>query len=56
MKTINEELKTWISDFDNGQRVKSVIMGGLGGGYEEAIQSCAIETMRLLCSKKIPLN
>ncbi len=43
---MSNQLKQWITDFDSGKTMESVSMGGMGLGYEIAIQSCAVETMR----------
>lgn len=45
---MNKEISKWLSDYDNGNEVESVSMGGMGHGYECAIQDCAIETLRAL--------
>lgn len=39
-------LKEFIEAFDNGKPVSSLEMGGLGPGYEQAIQLAAIEFAR----------
>ncbi len=44
MKTINELLKAW----DAGEPVWTIELGGLGPGYEQAIQVAAIEIARKL--------
>lgn len=41
-ETVSEALKRW----DSGQPVFTVEMGGLGPGYEQAIQIAAFEIMR----------
>lgn len=43
-ETVEEALKIW----DSGETVFSVEMGGLGPGYEMAIQGLAFELMRAL--------
>lgn len=43
-----KSLVTWISDYDKGTIVKSIEMGGMGEGYELAIQECLIEILRSL--------
>lgn len=40
--TVNELLEAW----DKGQPIWSIEMGGLGPGYEQAIQVCAVELAR----------
>lgn len=44
MKTVNELLKAW----DQGQSIWSIELGGLGPGYEQAIQVTAVEVAREL--------
>lgn len=51
---MSTQLTQWISDYDNGQIMQSVDMGGMGAGYEKAIQSCAVEIMRNLAGKEVP--
>lgn len=41
-KTAQEQLERW----DKGWGIWSIEMGGLGPGYEQAIQVCAIEIVR----------
>lgn len=45
---MEKTIKEWLDNFDSGKKVKTVSMGGLGKGYEEAIQSLAVEIMRSL--------
>lgn len=45
---MSKELTKWIADYDAGQELESVSMGGMGSGYELAIQSCAVEIIRNL--------
>lgn len=42
MKTVTELLAAW----DSGESIWSIEMGGLGPGYEQAIQICAVEFAR----------
>lgn len=42
------KIKQWIEAYEAGQEVESVEMGGLGEGYENCIQSLAIEISRSL--------
>jgi hypothetical protein len=51
---MNTELRKHVDDFDNGDEVKTVIMGGISNGYEIAIQELAMEIMRILSLVKIP--
>jgi hypothetical protein len=51
---MNTELRKHVESFDNGEEVKTVIMGGICDGYEMAIQELAIETMRILMLISIP--
>ena len=53
-ENMSEHLRKWIADYDNGNVMESVEMGGMGYGYEQAIQECAIETMRNLQMVKMP--
>lgn len=38
----------WLRRWDEGRAVWSIEMGGLGPGYEQAIQACAAELVRLM--------
>lgn len=49
-KTAQEQLAAW----DAGDTVWSIEMGGLGPGYEQAIQVLAIEIMRDNIGKPLP--
>lgn len=49
-KTITAALKEW----DSGGAVWSVVMGGLGPGYEQAIQVTVIEMLRDALTSKVP--
>lgn len=51
---MNTELIKHVESFDNGEEVKTVIMGGITNGYEVAIQELAIEIMRTLALIKVP--
>ena len=51
---MSEQLRKWIADYDNGNEMESVSMGGISEGYEAAIQDCAIETMRNLQMITLP--
>jgi len=51
---MSQQVQEWIADLDSGKRVKSVSMGGLGKGYELAIQNCAVETLRGIAGKEVP--
>lgn len=42
------DCKDWLSRWDNGQSVWSIEMGGLGPGYEQAIQITLVEILRHL--------
>lgn len=47
----NSEVKTaadWLEVWDSGEAVWSVEMGGIGPGYEQAIQVTAAEMLRFL--------
>lgn len=44
----------WIQRWDAGESIWSVSMGGLGPGYEQAIQVAAVETVRRLLDMPIP--
>lgn len=43
---IDEEVQQWLNDYDKGEEVESVEMGGIGIEYEQAIQDLAIEIIR----------
>ena len=49
-KTVKEALVQW----DNGGTLWTVEMGGLGPGYEQAIQIGTIELCRLMVDKEFP--
>lgn len=51
---MNTELMKYVESFDNGDEVRTVIMGGIVEGYEVAIQDLAIENMRTLMMLTIP--
>ena len=51
---MNKDLIKYIEDFDNGNEIESVEMGGISDGYEIAIQLLAIETARNLQYIKLP--
>lgn len=44
IKTVEQLLNAW----DKGETIWSVELGGLGPGYEQAIQVCAVEIARKL--------
>jgi hypothetical protein len=43
---VDRELKEWLGKWDAGQPVQSIEMGGLGPGYEQAIQVTTVELLR----------
>ena len=45
-KEIKAEVQQWIADWDDGKVIRSVCLGGLGRGYEMAIQGLAVELAR----------
>jgi len=49
-KTADEQLRIW----DSGESVWSIEMGGLGPGYEQAIQILVIEIIRDNISNPLP--
>lgn len=51
---MNTELMKYVESFDNGEKVRTVIMGGIVEGYEVAIQELAIEIMRTLMLTPVP--
>lgn len=53
---MNKELKQWLDDFDSGKVVNSVEMGGMGQGYEEGIQDCAVGIMRKLADVNLSIQ
>lgn len=50
------EVKEFIKKFDDGEGVPSIVMGGLGRGYEFAIQKGAIEVLRSAVDKQYNLE
>src|SRR2546425_352652 len=49
-KDAREQLRRW----DTGETIWSIEMGGLGPGYEQAIQTLAIEIVRDEIDKPLP--
>ncbi len=49
-KTAEEQLRRW----DSGESIWSIEMGGLGPGYEQAIQVLAVEILRDEIGKPLP--
>ena len=43
---IQETAQEWIEAWDRGEIVWTVEMGGIGPGYEQALQECAVELVR----------
>ena len=50
----NEELIALVSAYNNGDIVESVEMGGMGDGYEGAIQTVGFAIMEYLCPISVP--
>ena len=50
----NEELIALVAAYNNGDIVESVEMGGMGDGYEAAIQTVGFAIMESLCSISVP--
>lgn len=50
--TVEELLSAW----DRGEPIWSITMGGLGPGYEQAIQILAVEIVRDHIGKPLPLK
>src|SRR6266403_1363829 len=46
----------WLRRWDEGRSVWSIEMGGMGPGYEQAIQVVAAEVVRHLLDKKYDLS
>lgn len=46
------DARDWLKRWDDGQGVWSIEMGGLGPGYEQAIQMTAAEILRFLLERK----
>lgn len=46
----------WIALYDSGEEVESVNMGGLGMGYELALQNLAVEILRGIAGIDLPGN
>lgn len=51
---MSEQLRKWIADYDCGNTMESVSMGGISDSYEAGIQDCAIQTMRNLQMITLP--
>jgi len=47
---IKEELTQWLDTWDSGRPVPTIEMGGLGPGYEQAIQITTVELLRHMLS------
>ena len=45
------DAKEWLRRWDNDETVWTISMGGLGDGYEHAIQSTVAENLRFMISK-----
>lgn len=45
---MNEDLKKYLEDYDSGQVVESIEMGGISQDYEIAIQHLVVETLKIL--------
>lgn len=45
---INQELKTLLENWDKGELIHTIEMGGIGPGYEQAIQITIFEMLRQL--------
>jgi len=50
--TYGESVEDWLSRWDSGRTVWSVEMGGLGPGYEQAIQITIAELLRNMLAEK----
>jgi hypothetical protein len=50
--TYGSDAADWLSRWDKGDSVWSIEMGGIGPGYEQAIQITAAETLRHLLKSK----
>ena len=50
-KIYGKDSKEWLKRWDNGDAVWSIEMGGLGPGYEQAIQITFVEMLRYLFNK-----
>lgn len=50
----NEELIALVTAYNNGDIVESVEMGGMGDGYEGAIQTVGFAIMEYLCPISVP--
>ena len=51
---MSEYAKEFVSSWDRGDSVWSIEMGGLGPGYEQAIQVCFVEIVRDHCDLPLP--
>lgn len=50
----DETVQEWLARWDNGETVWTIEMGGLGPGYEQAIQLLFVELVRDNQGKPIP--
>lgn len=51
IETYGADAKDWLERWDAGKTVWSIEMGGLGPGYEQAIQMAAAELLRFVIEK-----
>ena len=47
------DAKEWVARWDKGESIWSVSMGGIGPGYEQAIQVMAVEMVRAMLDLQI---
>jgi hypothetical protein len=52
IETFGRDAADWLARWDAGRSVWSVEMGGIGPGYEQAIQVAAVEIVRFLVTEK----
>lgn len=50
--TKTSTIKEWLEAWDRGEDVPSIEMGGMGPGYEQALQICAFETVRFVLANE----
>jgi len=56
INSYGKDAKDWLARWDKGDSVWSIEMGGMGPGYEQAIQITAAELLRFLLEKKYDIK
>jgi hypothetical protein len=52
INTYGKDAQDWLNRWDEGRSVWSISMGGLGPGYEQALQITTVEIVRFMLKKK----